>query len=274
VEFSKGWRFAGRYHILSNGDGRMKPGHSWTPIGFFVTTALAGAAWAWADYRVGGAIVLIVGVLGLIGTLCYQRFPSIKNVRLRRPWVVDVGLSPGPFKDLDKFGSLTLAALPPPLAQSLYVSDIRLTFDKLKKDRRSELTMSVFNGSGRVVEIGNVSGQITFNSPNNTYPNRMGVLQTPALHPDVKRTAVQLEEWRLIFAQHVPSTEADKLLAMIKSNAPIHFDLSGLKIEVFPQEDRSKIERLPLWDGVSSERGREFGRIAATAGHASSKPDH
>jgi hypothetical protein len=154
------------------------------------------------------------------------------------------------------------------------VADIRFTFDKLKKDRHSELSMRVFNGSGRVVEIGNVSGQIKFNARNNTDPTRMGDLPTPALHPDVKRAAVQLEEWLLIFAQHVPSTEADKLLAMIRAKIPMHFELGELNIEVFPQKDRSKVERLPLWDGVSYRAGLGFGRIVATVGHASSKRDH
>ena len=252
----------------------MQPWLFWTLIAIFVGLMATGANWAWADHKTIGVYVFIAAALGLIGTLCYRFFPKIKNVRWRWPLVWDADLGSAPFQDHDKIGSPTVVAHPPALERSLYVSDIRFTFDKLKKDRHSELTMWVFNGSERVVEIGNVSGQITFNSPNNTYPNRMGVLSAPALRSDVKQTVVQLQERRLMFDQRVPSTEADKLLAMIKSNAPIHFDLSGLKIEVFPQEDRSKIERLPLWDGVSSERGREFGRIAATAGHASSKPDH
>ena len=78
----------------------------------------------------------------------------------------------------------------------------------------------------------------------------------------------------MMFDQRVPPTEADKLLAMIRAKIPIHFELGGLNIEVFPQEDRSKVERLPLWFGVSYRPGLGFGRIAATVGHASNKPDH
>jgi hypothetical protein len=38
-------------------------------IAFFVSTIIAGAVWAWADYKWVGAFVGIAGVVGLIVTL-------------------------------------------------------------------------------------------------------------------------------------------------------------------------------------------------------------
>jgi hypothetical protein len=241
----------------------MKPNPFWGLIGVI----LGGAAWALSDYRWIGAFVCIFSGLGLIGGLGYHHWFQKKKYKLRSPLVLlSDDASPDQAPSKDQIYPTTAACEPPPLERSLYVSDIRFTFDKLRGDRYSELTMWVFNGSGRVVEIGNVSGRITFNSPNNTYPNRMGVLPTPALRSDVKRTVVQLEERRLMFDQRVPPTEADKLLAMIRAKIPIHFELGGLNIEVFPQEDRSKVEHLPLWFGVSYERGFRFGRVSAGSG--------
>jgi hypothetical protein len=89
----------------------------------------------------------------------------------------------------------------------------------------------------------------------------MGDLPTPAMRPDTERTVAQLKEWLLILTQRVPTVEADKLVAMLEADIPIHFDLSELMIGVFSQDDRNKIERLPIWSGMSYNRGYGFGMI-------------
>ncbi len=152
-------------------------------------------------------------------------------------------------------------ATPPSLQKGLYVCDIRFTFADLQSDRHSELTMRVFNASGRVVAISGLSGHIKFNAPNNVDPSRMGVLPTPAMHPDTERTVTQLREWLLILTQRVPAAEADKLVEMLEADVPILFDLSELIIEVSAQDGASKAERLPIWSGVSYSRGHGFGMI-------------
>jgi hypothetical protein len=157
------------------------------------------------------------------------------------------------------------SSVPHALGPDLYVSDIRFTFGELENDRHSELTIRVFNGTGHVVEVSNLSGRIKFNAPNSTDPSRMGELPTPALRPDTARTVAQSNEWFLILTQRVPAAEADKMLAMLKSDIPIHFDLSGLKIDIFAQDNRNNIEKLPLWHGVSYSRGNGFGRIISAA---------
>jgi hypothetical protein len=156
----------------------------------------------------------------------------------------------------------TVTASMPTLQAALYVCDIRVTFDGLKNDRHSELTMRVFNGTGRIVEFsGLISGHIKFSAPNNTDPSRMGDLPTPAMRPDTERTVAQLKEWLLILTQRVPAVEADKLIAMLEADIPIHFDLTELTIDVFAQDDPNNVERLPIWSGVSYNRGHGFGMI-------------
>jgi hypothetical protein len=157
---------------------------------------------------------------------------------------------------------------PPALRAGLYVCGIRFSFGDLQKDRHSELTMRVFNGTCRVVEFSGLSGHIKFNAPNNVDPSRMGDLPTPALRPDTERTITQLKEWLLILTQRVPADEADKLIAMREADIPILFDLSGLNIEVFAQDDRNKVERLPIWSGVSYNREHGFGMIISCTGNA------
>ncbi len=165
----------------------------------------------------------------------------------------------------------TVTTTPPKISAALYVSDIRLTFDALEKERHSELTMRVFNGTGRVIDFANLSGHIKFNAPNNTDPARMGELPTPTLRADVARSIVQLQEWHLTLDQRVPAVEADKILAMLKDDVPVSFDLSGLNIGVADHDRPQEIERLPTWHGVRCQRGIRFDRIINAAGNVKGK---
>ena len=87
----------------------------------------------------------------------------------------------------------------------------------------------------------------------------------------MKRSAMQLEEWFYILNQHVPAVEADKILAMLDADTPIHFDLSGLNIEIATRDEPSKKERLPLWAGVSYSKGYGFGRIISATMNVTSR---
>lgn len=147
------------------------------------------------------------------------------------------------------------------IVAGLHVCEMRFTFADLKKDRHSEWTMRVFNGTGSVVEFSNLLGQVKFNAPNNTNPDCMGTLPTPVLRPDITRTISQLQECVVILTQRVPANEADKLLTMLADDIPIHFDLRNLTIEVVGQHDRNRAERLPIWDGVCYSRGNGFDRM-------------
>jgi hypothetical protein len=165
----------------------------------------------------------------------------------------------------DKIYPPTVTQSPPSLKAALYVGEVRLTFDKIKDDRYSELTMRVFNGTGRVIEFVNLSGQIKFNAPNNKDPSWMGELPTPALRPDTEKRVLQLREWFLILSQRVPGSDADKILEMLKTDTPILFDLGGLNIQIADHDKPNEIERLPLWSGVSYSRNAGFLRIVTAS---------
>jgi hypothetical protein len=149
---------------------------------------------------------------------------------------------------------------PSPLEGGLYVADMRLTFHTLS-DRHCEITMRVFNGTGRTVEFFGLSGHIKFNAPNNTDSSRMGDLPTPSTRADMAKTIAPFQEWLLILEQRIPAPEADKLLAMLAENIPIHFDLHELTIEVRAQDDQQQSVHLPIWGGVSYSHGNGFGQI-------------
>lgn len=158
----------------------------------------------------------------------------------------------------------------PTLQAGLYVSDIRFNFTSLN-ERHGEWSMRVFNGTGRAVEFSGLSGRVKFRAPNNANPSHTGELPEPSARADVAQTIAPFKEWFLILSQHVPTTEADKLSAMLAADTPIHFDLSGLTIKVCAQDDHKKIERLPIWGGVSYSRGFGFGQIISATAHIGMK---
>jgi hypothetical protein len=48
---------------------------------------------------------------------------------------------------------------------------------------------------------------------------------------------------------------------MRAAGIPIHFDLTGLTIEVFPKDDKRQVQPLPLWSGFSYHSEHGYGRI-------------
>jgi hypothetical protein len=93
----------------------------------------------------------------------------------------------------------------------------------------------------------------------------MGELPTPALRSDTNKSVFQLQEWVLIFIQQVPASQADKILAMLKTHTHIIFDLSGLNIQIADHNKPNEIERLPLWPGVIYSRDTGFIRVKTVA---------
>lgn len=154
----------------------------------------------------------------------------------------------------------------PALADGLYVSDIRFTFATLT-ERYSELSMRVFNGTGCTVEFLGLSGHIKFSAPNTSDPSRMGDLPTPSTRADMVPAVGPFKEWLLILEQRLPSFAADKLLAMLSDDVPIHFDLHDLKIEVCAADDQQNRVLLPIWGGVSYNHGNGFGQIVYGTAH-------
>jgi hypothetical protein len=213
-------------------------------------------------------ILLVSAWLLLTAALVIFLWQYWRSARAVADSPVTIVAGSGEMRGVDeKFYSPTVTQSQASLQAGLYVADIRLSFGELKKDRHSELSMRVFNGTGRVIDFVKLSGQIKFSTPNNTATNRMGELPEPSLQPDMARSVDQLQEWLVRLSQPVPAKEADKILAMLRSE-PIHFDLSGLNIEVAARDEPTKVERLPLWHGVSYSRGYAIGRITAATGRA------
>lgn len=209
----------------------------------------AGAAFViWPDRIWIAQAVFVLGAVLFIGSVCLWFFA---NYRFR-------GLALLLSSILFSIAAFQVfQALTGNIRDGLYVGEIRFNFADLEKDRHSELTMRVFNGTGSVVEFSSLQGQIKFSDPDNTDPG-MGTLPTPTLRSDTERTIAPFQEWLLILVQQVPSMEADKLQAMLKADIQIHFDLRDLTIEVAGAHDKNKVERLPIWGGVTYSRGSGF----------------
>jgi hypothetical protein len=153
----------------------------------------------------------------------------------------------------------------PSLAAGLYVSDIRFTFADLEKDRYSEISMRVFNGTGNTVEFSSIAGRIKFSASTSADQSRSGDLPTPSPRQDMATLVTTFQEWLLILTQRVPAAEADKLLAMLEADIPIHFNLTELTIEVCTQDDRQNVVRLPIWAGMSYNPRIGFGQIISAS---------
>ncbi len=260
-------------------DGRFLAGLTSVAIAFALTAILVRwkhlEAWAGAQFSEATKRTVThpgtwLGTIGLV-LLLIALSPFIEE-SAKSPWSLRIGLAV-------LAGSLLLVAAiaflkirdsakarpftPSSLRDGLYMADPRFTFTELETDRHSEFTMRVFNGSGREVEIASVSGQITFNAPNNTNPAYMGTLPTPALRADSVRQVSPLGEWFLIFAQRVPAPEAAKLLDMLEHDILILFTLNDLRIEVFARDEPGKVVPLSLWHGVSYRKTYGFGQIIA-----------
>ncbi|TWB86823.1 hypothetical protein FBZ93_1264 [Bradyrhizobium macuxiense] len=236
-------------------------------------TAAAVIAWAsttwdwyWSTFHMAGAaiafltawVLLAVGFL-LLGIAVRVWRAEQAPVQVDSPKIPQLN-GPALASD-DKIPPPTVTQSPPTLAVGLYVGEIRVMLDDLGKNRRCELTIRVFNGTGGAVEFEKLAGNIKFDAPNNTDPERRGTLPTPTLRHDVAKVVYPLQEWLFILEQHVPASEADSLVAMLQADIPIHFDLTGLAMYVFAQGKPDEVERLSLWDGISCRRGIHFGRI-------------
>lgn len=147
------------------------------------------------------------------------------------------------------------------LRKGLYVGEIRIGLDHLADDRHSEITLRVFNGTGRTVMLHGLCGKISFATPNNQDPRFCGELPEPAVRNDTSRLAEPLEEWFLILEQKVPAKEADKLLAMINDNMKILFSFAQFDIEVCDATKVDHIEKLDMGGGVSYDRTYGYGKI-------------
>lgn len=250
----------------------MQTGRLGTLVGFSLQVCGGGAAMIWPNEKWIGIWIFALGaVTAVISVIVWFK----SNYRARAPWTKKGGPEPeasaqqpiqsprpvsnSPLVHDDKFGSLTLTQSPPSLRNSVFVSDMKMTVDTVANSRASELTMTVFNGSGRVIEFGRASGRIKYKVRNGDETSSEGALPTPAADPNSALKAVQLEECYLVLRQPVPPEDANAF--RLRAGTIIYFDLSELEIEVYTSEDQKTKDRLKLWDGVTVSRGSTYGRI-------------
>ncbi|WP_271612420.1 hypothetical protein, partial [Bradyrhizobium sp. CCBAU 21362] len=222
-------------------------------------------SWAWFWNQLGWATIP-VGFLGTFIALSVcvflvglgRHFWSSSQRHSAEP-------AANPNGGTDAFGGITLTQSPPSLENSVHVSNMRMTIDTIAVDRASELSMSVFNGSGRVIEFGRATGRITYRVKNGDQFTSEGALPTPSVDPNSARTAVQNEECYLILRQPVPQEIAAAL--RVRAETMIYFDLTELQVEVCPKADPEAKEKLKLWDGITVSRGYMFGRIKNATVH-------
>ncbi|MDB5609828.1 MAG: hypothetical protein JWP25_6728 [Bradyrhizobium sp.] len=141
-----------------------------------------------------------------------------------------------------------------PLAQALYVGEMRVQVEHIAQERHSEISIRVFNGTGKAISLVGVSGQIAFSGSGGT-----GKLPTPTIRPDSAASVKPCEEWFILMNQRIPSDEATKLVSTLDKADTIQFDMREIKIEV---SDGDRKASLNLWGGVSASRATvSYGRV-------------
>jgi hypothetical protein len=151
-----------------------------------------------------------------------------------------------------------------PLAAGLYVGEICLGLDLLKADRHVEVQMRVFNGTGSVIEIANMSGEIQVDL--RTIGTKS--LPPPSISSNTNQKTLASREWIITLAQRVPQELADKIADSIAGDQVVSLYFGSLNIQVCRPDHANETERIPLWDGVTVQKGLRFGRVVQIVGRA------
>ncbi len=148
-----------------------------------------------------------------------------------------------------------------PLDTGLYVGQIALSLGALEAERRAEISIVAYNGTGTTIELNGISGAVCFGVAGDSEPAARGALPTPSMRADISKTAGPSQEWSITLDQRIPANTADLLLRLMNEKRQIHFTFGKLKIEIVDQANRNRVARLPLWDGLSFQWGLWFSRI-------------
>jgi hypothetical protein len=155
--------------------------------------------------------------------------------------------------------STKTAAMEVSLANALYVGEIRISVEHIAKEHHSEISLRVFNGSGKPISLVSVSGQISFSGSGGA-----GKLPAPTVRPDSAKSAEPYQEWFLILNQRIPSEEATKLVATLENAGTIQFDAREINIEVSDGTDKSS---LTMWGVAANRTAVSYGRIVYVTGN-------
>lgn len=171
----------------------------------------------------------------------------------------------------DEIYSPTITRGPPPLLFGLYVADIGIDLSAVQTDHHGQISIRLFNGTGRTFDLAGLSGRITFRAGNliTGDPLMRGELPEPTIPSNTVKSVAPQTEWNLTLDQRFPSKEAPKVQDILRAH-PLHFDLTNLDIQIAWRDDPTKVERLKLWDGISYTRASQGAksRITASVGKA------
>jgi hypothetical protein len=156
----------------------------------------------------------------------------------------------------DKLFPPALTQGPASLLFGLYVADIGINLNAVETDHHGELSIRLFNGTGRTLDFISLSGPITFKVPNliSGDPQMKGELPEPTTSSTTVRSAAPYTEWNLVLDQRFPSKEAKKIPVILRAHQ-LQFDLTLLNIQIAEHDDPKKVDRLDLWKGIRYERG-------------------
>jgi hypothetical protein len=137
-----------------------------------------------------------------------------------------------------------------PIKTGVYVGLISVSIDKLSADLFMEITILGYNGTGKLVSIDGIDGNILYGETK---------LPTPIIVGDKFniKTIYGATEFVIAIEQRVPRDIADHILQALAQKTTERFMLSSLNIRAsFPPA--SDTTRLSLWDGITLDQS---GRI-------------
>ncbi|HEY4846629.1 MAG TPA: hypothetical protein VIH87_02260 [Methylocella sp.] len=143
----------------------------------------------------------------------------------------------------------------------LYVGEIYFDLSRLDGDRYIEIAIRVFNCTGSIITMSGLKGSISFGAIGGAPSIEEVSLPPPTIRADTDKTIHPSREWFVILAQHVPAATADTISSLLSEKRRVKFDLDALDILVCLADQPDKIERLPLWNGLTFEHGISRGRI-------------
>lgn len=131
----------------------------------------------------------------------------------------------------------------------LYVGNVIVAAGALENERRLELAIVGFNGTGESIRLLDISGRIRAG----TGDMRDHVkLPEPVMQGVFK--AKPGAEFVMAFRQELSEAQALEYLRALEEKKSVSLDLRGWEILVASDRNPDKSGRLPLWDGVNLRR--------------------
>jgi hypothetical protein len=151
------------------------------------------------------------------------------------------------------------------LNQGLYVAEIMLSLDRLSSDRHTEISIRLYNATGRTVLIDSIVGTVSFG---------IEKLPPPTLaSPADGRIPPFREPYYVVLDQTMSCTDADLVLRRIEDGETVEFYFDDLNISIREEAPDSRVERLKMWDGLKIERGIHCGRHVNLSGPVTTRPN-